>query len=103
LNNQPLITTAAITSIVGALIALLTAFGVPLTPEQQAAIAGFALVVAPWVVALVGRQLTTPLANPQDDDGVPLSRPGDVPANRQMAALQTEAVAINESPSGKPS
>jgi hypothetical protein len=74
MNNSPLITTAAITSIVGALIALLIAFGVRLTPEQQAAISGFVLVVAPWVVALVGHNTTTPLSKPQDEDGTPLVR-----------------------------
>lgn len=76
MSNTPLITTAAITSIVGAVIALLTAFGVSLTADQQAAILGFIAVLAPWVVALVGHNTTTPLANPKDEDGHPLTRSG---------------------------
>lgn len=95
MNTQPLITTAAITSIVGAGIALLTAFGVPLTDQQQAAISGFILVLAPWVVALIGQFTTTPLALPRDTDGVTLSRPNDVPANKELEALQTDAIEIN--------
>lgn len=72
--QTPLITTAAITSIVSAAIALLVAFGVHLTADQTAAILGFITVLAPWVVALVGHNTTTPLANPKDSDGQPLVR-----------------------------
>lgn len=96
MNTQPLITTAAITSIVGAAIALLTAFGVPLTDQQQAAISGFVLVLAPWAVALIGQNTTTPLSKPRDTDGVELSRPGDKPALKELEAIQTEAIAINK-------
>lgn len=72
--NQPLLTTAAITSVVGALITLLIAFGVPLTEAQVTAILGFVAVIAPWVVALVGHKLTTPLNAPRDIDGAELTR-----------------------------
>jgi hypothetical protein len=53
---------------------LLVAFGVHLTPDQTAAIMGVVAVAAPWVVALVGHNTTTPLANPKDEDNVPLVR-----------------------------
>lgn len=75
--QTPLITTAAITSIVSAVIALLTAFGVHLTADQTAAILGFIAVLAPWIVALVGHNTTTPLANPTDKEGVQLVRASD--------------------------
>jgi len=72
--NTPLITTAAITSIVSAIIAVMVAFGVQLTETQVTAIMGLVAVLAPWVVALVGHRLTTPLNNPTDIDGEPLTR-----------------------------
>jgi hypothetical protein len=40
---------------VSALLALLFAFGVPITPEQAQAILGFVAVVSPIAVALIGR------------------------------------------------
>lgn len=74
MNQTPLITTAALTSIVGALITLLVAFGVPVTEAQVTAILGFVAVVAPWVVAYVGHNTTTPLSNPTSKDGEKLVR-----------------------------
>ena len=79
-----MITTAAITSLVGAIIALLISFGVTLTGEQQAAIMGLVTVLSPWIVALVGRATTTPLADPRDEDGVRLTRAGDMPTLKQQ-------------------
>lgn len=85
MNNSPLITTAAITSIVSAAIALIVAFGVHLTAEQQTALMGFITVLAPWIVAMVGHNTTTPLSAPTTKDGEPLVRAsGDVtPANKE--------------------
>lgn len=97
MSKEPLITTAVVTAVIAALITLLKAFGVPITEEQQSAINQFLVVMAPLIVAGVGRIYVTPLSAPRDTDGMPLSRPGDVPANKQMAALQTEATEINES------
>ncbi len=56
MRNEPLITTGVIASLVAALLVLLNSFGLPLTEEQISAINGFVAVVAPIVVALVGRQ-----------------------------------------------
>ncbi|PYJ11240.1 MAG: hypothetical protein DMF06_03250 [Verrucomicrobia bacterium] len=88
MSNMPLITTAAITSIVGAVISVLLAFGVHLTPEQSAAIMGLITVLAPWVVALVGHNTTTPLANPTAKDGEPLVR-----ASGDSTPPQTRSIA----------
>lgn len=74
MGTSPLITTAAIASVVGAVIAVLVAFGVHLTADQTAAIMGLVAVAAPWIVALVGHNTTTPLAAPKDEDGTPLVR-----------------------------
>lgn len=91
MNTQPMITAAAITSVVGAIIALLISFGVNLTGEQQAAIMGLVTVASPWIVALVGRSTTTPLADPKDEDGVPLTRAGtEEPTLKQQRSIGLE-------------
>lgn len=74
MSNNPLITTAAITSIISAVIAVLVAFGVQLSEVQITSILGLVAVAAPWVVALVGHNTTTPLSRPTDEDGTPLVR-----------------------------
>lgn len=53
--SEPLLSVGSITAGVTALIALVTAFGLDLTSEQQTAILGVVAVVAPLVVSLVGR------------------------------------------------
>jgi hypothetical protein len=64
MQREPLVTVASFTALIGAVIALLVAFGVPLTGEQQTAILGITTVVAPLVVALLVRSRVTPV-----DDG----------------------------------
>lgn len=97
MSNEPLVTTAVVTAVIAALITLLKAFGVPITEDQQTAINQFLAVLAPLIVAGIGRMYVTSLASPRDTDGVPLSRPGDIPANKQMATLQGEAIEMNDS------
>lgn len=60
MSREPLWTVAGLTAAATAVIALLVAFGVPLTDEQQVAIMGVVAVLAPTVVAIVGRGLVTP-------------------------------------------
>lgn len=67
--RRPLVTTATLAAFVAAVLSLLTAFGVPLSDAQQAAVSGLAAVLAPLVVALVGHRLVTPTADPRDRDG----------------------------------
>lgn len=69
----------------------------PLDSTQQAVtltlvMSGINVVGALWQ----GRE-TTSLAEPKDTDGVELTRPNDVPANKKMESLQTEAIEINKS------
>lgn len=56
---EPVITTAGITAAATALIALIVAFGVPLTDAQTEAILGVVAVAAPLVV-IIARRWTTP-------------------------------------------
>lgn len=54
-STEPLWSLGGVTAAVTALLAAVTAFGVPLTETQQTAILGLAAVVAPLAVALIGR------------------------------------------------
>lgn len=59
-TREPVMLAATIVSLVGAVIALLIAFGVDLTQEQTAAIVGLTNVVAPLVAALFVRAKVSP-------------------------------------------
>jgi hypothetical protein len=71
-----------------------------LNEEQEAATITFLDTVLPivavWVGVLWAKRRVTPLNNPVDLDGVPLSRPGDKPTIPQMESIQKEAIKINE-------
>ena len=58
-NTEPVITTAVVTSAAAAIVALLVAFGVPLTEEQTSATLGVVAVAAPLIV-IVARRWTVP-------------------------------------------
>lgn len=62
-TKEPLITVAGVTAGVTATLGLLVAFGVPITQEQQVAILAVVAVVAPMVVAVIGRRFVTANAN----------------------------------------
>ncbi|MFE7869776.1 hypothetical protein ACFUYE_05425 [Micromonospora humida] len=53
--TEPLVTVGVVTAAVTAVLALLTAFGLPVSDDQQTAILGLVAVVAPLVVMAVGR------------------------------------------------
>tara|TARA_R100001244_G_scaffold6385_8_gene7500 strand:+ start:604 stop:813 length:210 start_codon:yes stop_codon:yes gene_type:complete len=55
---------AGITAAVAAVLALLVAFGLDMTAEQQTAILGVVAVVAPLVAAIVTRSKVTPANRP---------------------------------------
>ncbi|MBT0771827.1 hypothetical protein KIH74_22995 [Kineosporia sp. J2-2] len=69
MTREPLITRAGLTSAVTAVIALLTAYGLDITDDQQAAILGIIAVAAPLIVAVTSRMLVTPIADPRDELG----------------------------------
>jgi hypothetical protein len=68
--RQPLITTATLAAVVSAVLNALTAFGVPLTVDQQSAISGLADVLGPFVVALVGQCVLARVTGPPGDVGL---------------------------------
>lgn len=60
MKREPVITVGSVGAFVAAVIAVLVAFGVPLTDDQQKAILGLVSVVAPIVVAVIARRFVTP-------------------------------------------
>ena len=62
MKYEPLISVSSIVAAATAVIALLVAFGVPLTEDQKVAILGLVGVLAPVIVALVTRGKVTPNA-----------------------------------------
>lgn len=61
MNQEPVLTAAAIAAFVSAVLALLVAFGLGLTADQTAAVMGVVGVVAPVVAAYFARKRTTPI------------------------------------------
>ena len=62
MKYEPLISISSIVAAATAVIALLVAFGVPLTEDQKVAILGLVGFLAPVIVALVTRGKVTPNA-----------------------------------------
>jgi uncharacterized membrane protein (DUF441 family) len=71
-KREPVLTSASIVALVAALIAVLAAFGLPLSDDQTTAVVSLVGVVAPLVVALLSRPRVTPIADPKTDEGIPL-------------------------------
>lgn len=61
-RRNPLLTRATITGVVGAVLALLVAFNVDLTPDQEKALVGLAVALAPIVAGVWARFKVTPTA-----------------------------------------
>lgn len=77
MNREPLLTRASWVALVTAVIAVAVAFGLPLTDEQQKALIALAGVLAPVAAAVWARGQVTPVADPRDDDGQPLTPADD--------------------------
>ncbi len=64
MNEQPAAIVGTITAAVAAVIALVVAFGIDLTPDQQAAILSVAAVAAPLIAALfIRRRVWSPASH----------------------------------------
>lgn len=61
MKREPVLTVASITALVSAIVALLVAFGLDLTGDQEKAILGVAAIVAPILVGLFSRPKVTPV------------------------------------------
>ena len=74
MDREPVITANTIVAFITAVIVLAVAFGLPMTEQQQAAIVGVVIIVAPILAAFWARTNTTPLSRPRDADGEVLTR-----------------------------
>jgi len=63
MRNEPAITIGAITAAVGAVLALLVAFGLNLSEAQTGAIIAVVVALGPLVSAIITRSQVTPVAN----------------------------------------
>lgn len=53
-------------------------------------------IVAVWAVAWYTARKVTPLSKPVDVDNVPLTRPDNAPAIKELEGIQSEALKIND-------
>lgn len=79
IKNEPAAFGGAVTALIQAVIGVLVAFNLNVTPEQQQAILGLttAIVSMTVIVAAIIRQNVTPVYNPRNDEGeklVPVSK-----------------------------
>lgn len=97
-NTEPVITAASIAGLISAGISFARLMGwIALNDDQYNSLMIFIGMALPIGLSIWARSQVTPLSQPRDTDGATLSRAGDVPANKELAALQTDAIAINES------
>jgi hypothetical protein len=59
-DNEPALTSGGVVALVGAILALLVAFGLNITDQQRQAILAVVVIVAPIAVALLTRPHVTP-------------------------------------------
>ena len=71
-----------------------------LTEEQNSALVNFLdiaiPIVAVWLGVIWTKRNVTPLKSPTDIDGVPLTRPDNSPAIKEMAVIQEKAIELNK-------
>lgn len=96
-NTEPVVTAASIAGLISAGISFARLMNwIALDDDQYNSLMLFIGMALPIGLGLWARQQVTPLAKPRDVDGAELTRPGDVPAIKELAVLQTEAKQINE-------
>lgn len=101
LEQESVITAATLSGLISAALVMLVALNViQLDDAQMAAIVGFVALATPIAISFWPRSQVTPLSAPRDTDGVTLSRPNDVPANKELENLQSEAIELNETGEG---
>jgi hypothetical protein len=84
--QEPVLVVNAVTAVIEAGIALAIAFGLPITTAQFGAVMTFVIAVGAMIQVLIVRAQVTPLANPKNNEGVPLE-PAAAPAPAPPAGL----------------
>lgn len=90
LDTSPVGWAATIVALIGAVIAVVVAAGVPISPELESAIKNLFMIGSPILVWLFSRGKTTPLADPRDDNGVKLVRETDSQPPMQAQRYQAK-------------
>lgn len=95
MKTEPVITAAAIIGLVQAAVVLAVSMGwLDLSTEQQNNVYAFAAALLALIFPLLGawyaRGKTTPLANPTDEDGAPLSRADNSPTLAQVRGARVK-------------
>lgn len=97
MNTESVITAASIAGLISAGISFCRLMNwITLTDDQYNALMIFIGMALPIGFGLWARSRVTELAKPRDVDGTELSRPGDVPAIKELSNLQGEAIKINK-------
>lgn len=101
--NEPVLTAASIAGLVSAGISFARLMGwLALNDDQYNSLMIFVGMALPIGLSIWARGQVTPLSQPRDTDGATLSRPNDVPANKELEALQSAAIAINKEVAAAP-
>jgi hypothetical protein len=101
MNKEPVLTTAGIAAAVGAILTMLTVFGVKFTPAQITAILGVVTVAGPIVGGLITRAYTYNRASIVIAKNLPESLP-DSKIDAAIDAVkvqQAEIIAKTDAPS----
>lgn len=77
MQEHPVLSAASIATLIASIIALLVAFGVPITDEMKIGILGVVAAVVPFLVYFPQRGKTTALVNPKDNQGNELVKKTD--------------------------
>ncbi len=72
-GREPALTAGGAVAAAAALLAVLTAFGLPLSGTQQTAILTVVAAAAPIAAAFLTRAKVTPVLHPRASDGTPLA------------------------------
>lgn len=90
LKNEPVISAALITGIVGALLRLLISFGIDISSDQVEAILDMVTLVAPVVGALIARRFVTrngAVVEREQDGHVLAGEASELPTNTHVREI----------------
>lgn len=73
MNREPLLRKSLWVALATAVLAVLVAAGIPISPELRVAVLALIGAVMPVAAALWSRRDVTPLSDPRDNDGAPLT------------------------------
>lgn len=97
MSNEPVISAASLAGLLSAVLLWARMMGwIDWTDDQFNQFMIIVSLALPIGAGVWAKSRVTSLSRPRDTDGATLSRPNDVPANRELAAMQTEAISINE-------